>query len=186
DAVVLMTLHSAKGLEFPIVFIAGMDDGLFPLERAKEKDEELEEERRLFYVGLTRAMTKIYLTTVKERLRYGMSTPSTPSPFLNELPAELVETNRSRPKNNTPYYFSDTRNGSGKSKQNGSDAPPIFLKAKKTDSRKSSPKVGQRIIHQTYGKGTVRGIIITDQKLLKIQFDTGITKTIAEKFVKAI
>jgi DNA helicase II / ATP-dependent DNA helicase PcrA len=189
DSVVMMTLHSAKGLEFPVVFIAGMDDGLFPLERAKEKDEEMEEERRLFYVGLTRAMKKIYLITAEERLRYGMSSSFNPSPFLDELPADCIENTRSRKKTNSPYFFADSSKRSKSQAAATEQSTPAFLKPQKPShpsGKSGAIKVGQRILHQTYGKGTVKSITIANQKLLKIQFDMGITKTIAEKFVQAI
>ncbi|MEA3286143.1 MAG: UvrD-helicase domain-containing protein [Candidatus Marinimicrobia bacterium] len=89
--VTLMTLHSAKGLEFPVVFLTGMEDGLFPLQRAIEEAEALEEERRLFYVGLTRAMERAYLSGAQMRQRYGETMYSRPSRFLEEIPADLLE-----------------------------------------------------------------------------------------------
>jgi DNA helicase-2/ATP-dependent DNA helicase PcrA len=89
--VTLMTLHNAKGLEFPVVFVAGLEEGLFPLARAMDSTEELEEERRLFYVGATRAEDRLYLTHADRRWRYGSETWSEPSSFLDELPDGLVE-----------------------------------------------------------------------------------------------
>ncbi len=91
DAVTLMTLHNAKGLEFPIVFIAGLEEGLFPLARSYDSQEELEEERRLFYVGITRAMRKLYLTHAFRRRRGGDWLSSSPSSFLRPLPNDLLE-----------------------------------------------------------------------------------------------
>jgi len=89
--VTLMTLHSAKGLEFPIVFLTGMEDGLFPLQRAIDDNEALEEERRLFYVGLTRAMERAYLSGAQMRQRYGETMYGRPSRFLEEIPAHLLD-----------------------------------------------------------------------------------------------
>ena len=89
-AVTLITLHNAKGLEFPVVFLAGLEEGLFPLSRATETAEGLEEERRLFYVGVTRAMDRLSLTWADRRWRAGMESRSAPSSFLDELPAEHV------------------------------------------------------------------------------------------------
>ena len=83
DAVTMMTLHNAKGLEFPVVFITGLEDGLFPLARAYEDPAMLEEERRLFYVGITRAETKLYLTHAEERRRNGEMLPGRRSGFLD-------------------------------------------------------------------------------------------------------
>lgn len=89
--VTLMTLHSAKGLEFPVVFMTGLEDGLFPLQRAIEEDEALEEERRLFYVGLTRAKERAYLSGAQMRQRFGETMYSRPSRFLEEIPAHLLD-----------------------------------------------------------------------------------------------
>jgi len=91
SAVVLMTMHSAKGLEFPAVFILGMEDGLFPHLRALTDPEELEEERRLCYVGITRAEKQVFLTHAWQRLIFGQSQYNPPSRFLDEIPAELIE-----------------------------------------------------------------------------------------------
>jgi len=92
DAVVLMTMHSAKGLEFPVVFIIGMEEGVFPGSRAFMDNEELEEERRLAYVGITRAEKKLYLTCARMRMLYGRTSSNAPSRFLEEIPDELKET----------------------------------------------------------------------------------------------
>jgi len=91
DAVVLMTLHSAKGLEFPAVFIVGMEEGIFPGSRALTEPEELEEERRLCYVGITRAMRKLYLSHARTRLLYGRTSSNMPSRFLAEIPDKLKD-----------------------------------------------------------------------------------------------
>jgi DNA helicase-2/ATP-dependent DNA helicase PcrA len=91
DAVVLMTMHSAKGLEFPIVFIIGMEEGVFPHSRALTDDEELEEERRLAYVGITRAEERLYLTSARIRTLFGRTMANMPSRFLQEVPDELKQ-----------------------------------------------------------------------------------------------
>ncbi|MBB6732172.1 DNA helicase PcrA [Cohnella zeiphila] len=91
DAVVLMTMHSAKGLEFPAVFIVGMEEGVFPGNRALMDNEEMEEERRLAYVGITRAEKRLYLTCAKMRLLYGQTKSNAPSRFLREIPEELKQ-----------------------------------------------------------------------------------------------
>ncbi|TJY42015.1 DNA helicase PcrA [Cohnella pontilimi] len=91
DAVVLMTMHSAKGLEFPVVFIVGMEEGVFPGSRALMDNDELEEERRLAYVGITRAEQKLYLTCARMRLLYGRTNSNAPSRFLEEIPESLKE-----------------------------------------------------------------------------------------------
>ncbi|SDE51910.1 DNA helicase-2 / ATP-dependent DNA helicase PcrA [Paenibacillus sp. UNCCL117] len=94
QGVVLMTMHSAKGLEFPVVFIVGLEEGVFPHSRALMDNEELEEERRLAYVGITRAEQELYLTCARMRTLFGRTAANAPSRFLSELPAELVENAR--------------------------------------------------------------------------------------------
>src|SRR5262249_58763091 len=91
EAVTLMTLHNAKGLEFPVVFITGLEDGLFPLAKAYEEPSLLEEERRLFYVGITRAERKLYLTHAEERRRNGELMGARPSGFLDGIPTSMLE-----------------------------------------------------------------------------------------------
>ncbi|AJS60317.1 DNA helicase PcrA [Paenibacillus sp. IHBB 10380] len=91
DAVILMTMHSAKGLEFPVVFIVGMEEGVFPHSRAFMDNEELEEERRLAYVGITRAEQQLFLSCAKMRTLFGRTTANAPSRFLEEIPEELKE-----------------------------------------------------------------------------------------------
>ena len=91
DAVTLITLHAAKGLEFPVVFIAGLEEGLFPHSRALDDEKELEEERRLAYVGITRAKRKLYLSHAWRRMTWGQGQPSVPSRFLMEIPPELMD-----------------------------------------------------------------------------------------------
>src|SRR4029079_19427971 len=92
DAVTMMTLHNAKGLEFPVVFITGLEDGLFPLAKAYDDPPMLEEERRLFYVGITRAERKLFLTHAEQRRRNGEFMASRQSSFLDEIPEAMVET----------------------------------------------------------------------------------------------
>lgn len=91
DAIILMTMHSAKGLEFPVVFIIGLEEGVFPHSRAFMDNEELEEERRLAYVGITRAEEQLYLTSARMRTLFGKTASNAPSRFLKEIPGELIE-----------------------------------------------------------------------------------------------
>jgi len=111
--VTLMTLHAAKGLEFPLVFLAGLEEGLFPHSRTLQNPEELEEERRLCYVGMTRAMDTLILTRAHYRRRYGNDAPemSIPSRFLEEVPNQLVESLGGRPAWGTSAYGSGRRAG---------------------------------------------------------------------------
>ena len=103
DCVQLMTLHSAKGLEFPLVFIGGVEEGLFPHSMSAEDPERLEEERRLCYVGMTRAMSQLYLTHAESRRLHGSESYPLPSRFLREIPADLIEEVRARPQVSRPY-----------------------------------------------------------------------------------
>ena len=91
DSVQLMTLHSAKGLEFPLVFLAGMEEGLFPHKMSVEEPGRLEEERRLCYVGITRAMQKLHITYAESRRLHGQETFNRPSRFIREIPDEMLE-----------------------------------------------------------------------------------------------
>ncbi|HOE56763.1 MAG TPA: 3'-5' exonuclease, partial [Bacillota bacterium] len=90
SALVMMTLHSAKGLEYPFVFISGMEEGVFPSQRSYFEANQMEEERRLMYVGITRAMERLYLTAAFERTLYGSTTYNTVSQFIREIPKELL------------------------------------------------------------------------------------------------
>ena len=91
NQVTLMTLHAAKGLEFPVVFLVGMEENLFPLSRAAADDAQLEEERRLAYVGITRAKQKLFITNAYSRLLYGRTTSNIPSRFIDEISPELIQ-----------------------------------------------------------------------------------------------
>ena len=141
DSVQLMTLHSAKGLEFPMVFLAGMEEGLFPHSMSAEEPGRLEEERRLCYVGLTRAMQKLFITYAECRQLHGQTNYNRPSRFINEIPIELIEEVRlnasvRRPLSEpAPSGFGDYRSGN--------DVPDTQL------------SLGQRVIHPKFGEGMV-------------------------------
>ncbi len=107
DRVTLMTLHAAKGLEFPVVFLVGMEEGFLPHYRAFESNKDLEEERRLCYVGITRAKEKIYFTYAYRRNRYGVYAPTQPSRFLSEIPIEKVEEERQAVSVNSDIHVGD-------------------------------------------------------------------------------
>ncbi|MGH8278747.1 MAG: DNA helicase II [Gammaproteobacteria bacterium] len=133
DCVQLMTLHSAKGLEFPLVFICGMEDGLFPHERASEDLEGLEEERRLCYVGMTRAMRELYLSYAETRRLHGIERYGTPSRFLREIPPELLEEIRPRVQL----------------------ARPVAPGASALESAPLGLALGRRVQHPNFGEGVV-------------------------------
>lgn len=135
DSIQMMTLHSAKGLEFPLVFIAGMEENLFPHQMSMEEPGRLEEERRLAYVGITRAMSRLVLTYAENRRLHGGDMYNAPSRFVREIPAQLIEEVRlsgaiSRPLGTLP--------GSGLS-----EAPPEGI------------DLGRRVLHQVFGEGVI-------------------------------
>jgi len=135
DPVQLMTLHSAKGLEFPLVFIAGVEEGLFPHQMSVDNPQRLEEERRLCYVGMTRAMQQLYLTHADTRRLYGSESYPRPSRFLREIPAERVEDVRARSRATRPVY-----------------RPRAAVAAVEIEG---GLRLGQRVLHPTFGEGVI-------------------------------
>ncbi len=140
DCVQLMTLHSAKGLEFPIVFVAGVEEGLFPHKMSMEEPGRLEEERRLCYVGVTRAMRKLYLTYAELRRLHGKETFQRPSRFLRELPEALLEEVRLRGQISRPVTAARGLS-QPTSVSPGGDLPDLSL--------------GQRVSHPLFGEGVI-------------------------------
>jgi DNA helicase-2/ATP-dependent DNA helicase PcrA len=136
DCVQLMTLHSAKGLEFPLVFICGMEDGLFPHQRSIADPGGLEEERRLCYVGATRAMSELYFTYAEQRRLHGMDNFGTPSRFLNEIPATLIEEVRPQVRVSRPLQ----------SARFATEPVPGGL------------RLGQRVRHAKFGEGVILNV----------------------------
>jgi DNA helicase-2/ATP-dependent DNA helicase PcrA len=133
DCIQLMTLHSAKGLEFPLVFIVGLEEGLFPSQRSLDEEGKLEEERRLCYVGITRARKQLVLTSAEHRRLYGQDMYPTPSRFVSEIPEHLLNEVRSRPSVSQPLYSSKSQ-----------AAAPV-----------NGISVGQRVMHAKFGEGVV-------------------------------
>jgi len=136
DCVQMMTLHSAKGLEFPVVFLCGMEDGLFPHTRSITDIEGLEEERRLCYVGMTRAMKHLFLSYAEQRRLHGVDSYGTPSRFIRELPAELLEEIRPRIQVSRPVYM--PRRG-----------------AVEEEPAPGGIRLGQRVRHGKFGEGVI-------------------------------
>jgi DNA helicase-2/ATP-dependent DNA helicase PcrA len=157
--ITLMTLHTAKGLEFPVVFITGLEDGLFPHSRSIDEGRDLEEERRLFYVGMTRAEQKLYLTSARFRRYFGNMDQqvSEPSRFLSEIPADLVEEVGERRRKPTVMYSGSTYN-SVNAVISALPTPSRGPKpAASTPGRKNTGKwtMGTRVRHPKYGNGTI-------------------------------
>ena len=141
DCVQLMSLHSAKGLEFPLVFLCGMEEGLFPHQRSIDEPGGLEEERRLCYVGMTRAMEQLYLTCAEVRRLYGRENTTSPSRFLSEVPESLVE---------------DVRAGAGlRTRTIKKTNPNIAHINASGDTEASSLRLGAAVNHKKFGPGTV-------------------------------
>jgi DNA helicase-2/ATP-dependent DNA helicase PcrA len=152
-AVTLMTLHTAKGLEFPVVFIVGMEDGVFPHMRSLGDPDELEEERRLAYVGITRAQDKLYLTSAWNRMLFGGSSYNPPSRFLQEVPEALVEK-------------------AGK-RQRRDPAERAAATGPRTTVSAGQVGPGDRVRHDKWGLGTVREIVGEgDRAEAEVMFDT--------------
>ncbi len=155
DAVTMMTLHNAKGLEFPAVFITGLEDGLFPLRRAQDAPDEMEEERRLFYVGITRAMRKLYLSHARSRRRNGETMQCIPSSFLKPIPPELV-TQRASFKLRGSTRAAPTFSQSASSRRPGQTVDRSWMDSE-VDASQDAPRFvkGERVKHARFGSGTV-------------------------------
>ncbi|HEY6483832.1 MAG TPA: DNA helicase II [Steroidobacteraceae bacterium] len=137
DCVQMMTLHSAKGLEFPLVFLSGMEDGLFPHQRSLNDIDGLEEERRLCYVGMTRAMQQLFLTYAEQRRLHGVDSYGAPSRFIKEIPEELIEEVRPRVQVSRPLALARLR----------PEEPPV-----------AGVRLGGRVRHGKFGEGVILNV----------------------------
>ena len=133
DCIQLMTLHSAKGLEFPLVFIVGLEEGLFPSQRSLDEEGKLEEERRLCYVGITRARKQLVLTSTEHRRLYGQDMYPTPSRFVSEIPGHLLNEVRSSP----------------------AVSQPLYSPSSQASASVNGISVGRRVLHAKFGEGVV-------------------------------
>ncbi|MBQ3523169.1 MAG: UvrD-helicase domain-containing protein [Clostridia bacterium] len=167
DTVVLMTLHASKGLEFPVVFIPGMEEGIFPGMQSMYDATEIEEERRLAYVGITRAKQKLYLLNTRSRIIFGATKFNLPSRFLNELPAECYETRvpPKKPIKQKPVVKNTT----------GFGAEFGYQPKKSTDTF----MVGEQVTHRVFGKGMIVSLKpMGNDTLMEIAFEKVGTKKI--------
>ena len=158
--ITLMTLHTAKGLEFPVVFLTGMEDGVFPHMRALGQAKELEEERRLAYVGITRARERLYLTRSTLRSAWGQPSYNPPSRFLEEIPPTHVEwkrTGATAPASSGPVSAVAASLSSSRSRSSASGASG-FATRRTAEKPVVSLAVGDRVTHDQFGLGTVVGI----------------------------
>jgi DNA helicase-2/ATP-dependent DNA helicase PcrA len=156
-SVSLMTLHSAKGLEFPVVFLVGLEQGLFPNYRSMDDPASLEEERRLCYVGITRAQEQLFLSHARERRLYGNREPAVRSQFLEELPEDLVSsTHKSKVKKVKVEYSENNLQSS--TQTNGQTS-------KRSIKQSQEWKVGELLIHDTFGTGEVTHVFGSGNKI---------------------
>ena len=199
--VTLMTLHAAKGLEFPVVFLVGMEENVFPLSRASEDEDELEEERRLAYVGITRAEKILYLTNANSRLLYGRTNYNQPTRFLREISSDLLDYQGLARPANSSFKVSYTNSDTGKFGQGMSlaqalqerkrQAAPSSISTnslpfgKSGQSQASKPEVawaiGDIAHHKKWGDGTVLAVSGSgNSQELKINFpEVGLKKVLA-------
>jgi ATP-dependent DNA helicase UvrD/PcrA len=189
----MMTLHSAKGLEFPVVVLAGLEEGLFPHSRSSENEEELEEERRLCYVGMTRARSRLVLTGAARRRVFGEYKASKPSQFIDEIPAELVE--RLAPSFSSSSYqgsfahYDFTTNPYGRGGRRGGDrvreTSPTYAYEDEDQSTGLALTLGMEVRHPQFGVGTVLSIeALNDDTKLVVRFNTVGRKTLRAKFAR--
>lgn len=183
DAVVMMTIHSAKGLEFPVVFLPGFEDGIFPGVQAIYNPEQLEEERRLAYVAITRAREELYILNTQHRTIFGSTNRNRPSRFLQEIPEELREYTRARdwkqpaPGISLPVSSKEARAITMESARNFGPSHH--------DAVTDVFRVGDRVQHKAFGTGTVLSVTpMGNDRLLEIAFDTKGTKKIMANFAR--
>jgi DNA helicase-2/ATP-dependent DNA helicase PcrA len=162
DAVTMMTLHSAKGLEFPVVFLVGLEECVFPHLRSMESDKELEEERRLCYVGITRAKEEVYLSCASRRTTFGSIAYNPPSRFLKEIPAELFQPERTR-KRRVVSGFDPDEDERGAQARPGRDTKlwsegPQSPREAERAAAAAGFRIGQKVRHGTFGVGVVLNV----------------------------
>ncbi|WP_341348981.1 3'-5' exonuclease [Thermobrachium celere] len=173
DAVTLMTLHTAKGLEFNIVFIAGMEEGIFPHFSAKDDNDELEEERRLCYVGITRAKKQLYLTCAQSRLMYGRTMFNSVSSFIEEIPEHLVDDITPKKMSFNRVYGYDEYQVPRKTitTVNKINSNPIVQKTS-VNKQTTNFEIGNLVKHKVFGVGKVLAVKeIAADKMITVEFD---------------
>ena len=174
DCVVMMTMHSAKGLEFPVVFVVGAEEGIFPGIRAIGETDEMEEERRLCYVAITRAKRRLTITCAHQRMLYGRTTVSRPSRFLAEIPEELVE----RKQHTQPRFVQQAKPRPHPTMPHSDTLGSHHASGPVIDFRK-----GDTVEHDIFGRGLVLSVLPTgNDKMLEIAFDQIGTKRLMANF----
>ncbi|MCA9505027.1 MAG: UvrD-helicase domain-containing protein [Myxococcales bacterium] len=178
DRVSLMTVHSAKGLEFPIVFLVGMEERIFPHASSSRDEAGLEEERRLCYVAMTRAMEHLFLTCASERLRYGDRSYQSPSRFLQEIPDELIETI------SAPGRGARGRSGAGAgAASSGREGGRFDYSYGQDEPGEGGVAIGTRVRHPVFGRGEVLAVLGSDlNQKLRIKFERAGVKTVMVRY----
>ncbi len=187
DCVQMMTLHTAKGLEFPIVFLSGMEDGLFPHQRSIGDLDGLEEERRLCYVGMTRAMKQLYLTYAEQRRLHGIDNFSQPSRFIKETPEELIEEVRPRLQVSRPVAAGRfaRESSSDASSRRPSYAPRIARIARNEPPAMPGMRLGARVRHGKFGEGVILDLEGSGpQARVQVNFERQGTKWLVMQYAK--
>ena len=180
DKVLLMTLHSAKGLEFPYVFITGMEEGIFPGQQAIYEPAEIEEERRLAYVGITRAKKELTLTGGAQRMLFGRTTRNRPSRFVGEIPPECLKT-----EDETERYGGTGSFGGWRQPARTGAVPPPAAPRPKPAAEPFRFKTGDRVYHKTFGEGSILKIEpMGGDHLLTIHFDSVGAKRLMATFAR--
>lgn len=187
DAVVLMTLHSAKGLEFPVVFIAGVEEGIFPSAMSAYSTAEMEEERRLCYVGITRAKTKLHLIHAKTRMLFGSTTYCRPSRFIDEIPDEYTEGKREPTPIEKAFKQTVINHSKPENKEKAAAARGFSIGSSKMGS--SAPlenyNVGDTVKHKVFGVGMITKVTpMGNDALIEIAFETVGTKKLMSRMAK--
>jgi len=187
----MMTLHSAKGLEFPTVILAGLEEGLFPHSRSSEDEEELEEERRLCYVGMTRARAKLVITGAARRRIFGEYQSSEPSRFIDEIPPELLErvaptfTSSSHQGNFPHYEFRTNPYGKGRKTREESPTPTYAYEDEDQSAPGAGLRPGMRVKHAQFGTGEVISVErLDDDAKLVVRFNAVGRKTLRAKYAR--
>jgi DNA helicase-2/ATP-dependent DNA helicase PcrA len=185
DAIILMTLHNAKGLEFPVVFMIGLEEGIFPHSRSMQSMPELEEERRLCYVGLTRAKEKVFLTAALSHSIFGATSSKTISRFIREIPAAMImdENIFAAEKRHSKSAIAGKFQGKYSGKYSGSDSD-LFADYAQSDSAVFKDyKAGDTVEHKMWGRGEVLKVKnLKDDVELDVAFESAGLKHLLVSF----
>jgi DNA helicase-2/ATP-dependent DNA helicase PcrA len=190
DSVVMMTLHASKGLEFPVVFIPGMEEGIFPGHQSMYSEEDVEEERRLAYVGITRAKRKLFISHANSRMLFGTTQRNLHSRFVIEIPDALTERTGRRPASQSPFE-AQGRGDYDREDRSSLSGNGYLSRSRAQITKKPAPAstetyaVGDTVMHKVFGKGVVVSAKpMANDFMLEIAFEGGSTKKLMANFAK--